>query len=162
MHEVLFLGSKEAKFTCWLNVQCVSDLIMYLSRPQWYYKKLCTNIYSPFADSYLPITYFQNQLSKKLPIALPISYYFELIKVAVLMGPSVSFPLPPRVSLHACHSVYVCVCVRGLYPGRNTPRLFLLGGVFWGTFFGFKNVGIWLRFLSTACVSGPLFLGNLH
>ena len=35
---------------------------------------------------------------KKLPIPLPILYFFELIKLPLPMGPSVSFPLPLRIA----------------------------------------------------------------
>ena len=31
-----FLGIETVNFTCWLHVENVSDLVMYLCRPQWY------------------------------------------------------------------------------------------------------------------------------
>ena len=43
--------------------------------------------YSPFANGYLPMTYFVKINYKKLPIPLPIFYYLELVKVTVADGP---------------------------------------------------------------------------
>ena len=51
-------------------------------------------IYSYFANSYLPITYFSVLINIKLPMPLPMLYCFELIKVTVADGP-VSVLAPP-------------------------------------------------------------------
>ena len=45
------------------------------------------NEHSPFANSYLPIAYFQDQSIKKLPIPLQFFFDFESMKVTVTYGP---------------------------------------------------------------------------
>ena len=50
----------------------------------------------PFANSYLPITYSSELISKKPPIPLPILYCFELVRVTVSDGPVSVLPPPSQ------------------------------------------------------------------
>ena len=89
--------------------------------------------YSPFAISYLPITYLSELINlKSCRYRYRLLLFFNELQLPLPMGPSVSFPLPPRVScaLHACLSVCVCVCVCSRLVSSQKPRPFFLGGCF--------------------------------
>ena len=51
-------------------------------------------LYSPFANSYLPITYFTELISSKVTDTVTDVLFFELIKVTVTDGPVGVLPPP--------------------------------------------------------------------
>ena len=52
--------------------------------------------HSPFANGYLPMANFLELIHYKLPMPLPIFYYFEFLQVPLIDGPA--SVLPPSLS----------------------------------------------------------------